>query len=104
MVQIVGKYHHESNENLDEYFKGVGVPFIPRKLILASHPEMIISLNDDTNEWTISTNSLFRITQITFKLGIEYEEQMPSVTLKVYIFTFRLIPSRICVQLLQYLS
>lgn len=78
-----GKYQHESNENLDAYFTAVGVPYIPRKLILTSHPDMTIEYNKDTEEWTITNISFFKTTVLKFKLGEEYEEYMPGIVLKV---------------------
>ncbi|XP_026670937.1 uncharacterized protein LOC108626820 [Ceratina calcarata] len=81
MASIVGTYQHESNENLDEYFKAVGVPYIPRKMMSMSSPRLEIS--NDGDKWTICTISMFRTAQLTFTLNEEYEEHMPAgVTLK----------------------
>ncbi|XP_050586324.1 sodium/calcium exchanger regulatory protein 1-like isoform X2 [Bombus affinis] len=76
MVSIVGTYQHERSENLDEYFKAVGVPYIPRKIISMSSPRLEIS--NDCDKWTIRTISMIRTTEITFTLGEEYEECMPT--------------------------
>lgn len=76
MTSIVGTYQHESNENLDEYFKAVGVPYIPRKLMCMSSPQLEISNNDD--KWTIRTITMIRMAEVTFTLGEEYEEHMPA--------------------------
>lgn len=81
MASIVGSYQHERNENLDEYFKAVGVPYIPRKMMCMTSPRLEI-LNDD-DKWTLRTISMIRTTEVTFSLGEEYEEHMPAgVTLK----------------------
>ncbi|XP_017790990.1 PREDICTED: fatty acid-binding protein 12-like isoform X1 [Habropoda laboriosa] len=81
MSSIAGTYQHESNENLDEYFKAVGVPYIPRKMMCMSSPRLEI-LND-SDKWTIRTISMIRTVEVTFTLGEEYEEHMPAgVTLK----------------------
>ncbi|XP_076755915.1 fatty acid-binding protein-like isoform X2 [Xylocopa sonorina] len=81
MTSIVGTYQHERNENLEEYFKAVGVPFIPRKMMCMTRPQLEILNVDD--KWTIRTSSMLRTTELTFTLGEEYEEHMPSgVTLK----------------------
>ncbi|XP_023030130.1 fatty acid-binding protein [Leptinotarsa decemlineata] len=80
MAHMEGKYTNEKNENLDEYFKGLGVPYIPRKLICSSRPTMEISKNND--EWTISTSTMFRTSSSKFKFGEEYEETMPGGTIK----------------------
>ena len=81
MTSIVGNYQHERNDNLDEYFKAVGVPYIPRKMMSMSHPQLQIS--NDGDKWTIRTISMIRTVELTFTLGEEYEEYMAAgVTLK----------------------
>ncbi|XP_066247798.1 fatty acid-binding protein-like [Euwallacea similis] len=81
MFKIIGKYAHERSEGLDEYFKALGVPYIPRKMMCASNPTIEISKTDD-DLWTISTSTTFRTSTYTFKLGEQYEETMPGNTLK----------------------
>lgn len=76
MVQITGKYQLEKNENLDGYFKAVGVPYMARKMMATSTPVVEISCKDDT--WTIKTSTLIRTTELKFKAGEEYVEAMPS--------------------------
>ncbi|KAK1119261.1 hypothetical protein K0M31_013450 [Melipona bicolor] len=76
MTSIVGTYQHESNENLDEYFKAVGVPYIPRKMMCMSSPRLEIS--NDGDKWTIRTITMIRTAEVTFTLGEEYEEHMPA--------------------------
>ena len=76
MTSIVGNYQHERNDNLDEYFKAVGVPYIPRKMMSMSHPQLQIS--NDGDKWTIRTISMLRTIELTFTLGEEYEEYMPA--------------------------
>ncbi|XP_063972355.1 fatty acid-binding protein-like isoform X2 [Diachasmimorpha longicaudata] len=76
MVKIVGKYQHERSENLDEFFRILGVPYIPRKMMSMANPRIEISQNDD--EWTLKNVTMLRTQEIKFKLGEEYEEFMPS--------------------------
>lgn len=76
MVQITGKYTHTKSENLDNYFKAVGVPYIPRKMMCSTSPTIEI-LNNEEGQWTITTATMFRTTSYTFKLGEKYEESMP---------------------------
>lgn len=78
---MVGIYTHTHSENLDDYFKAVGVPYIPRKMMCSSNPTIEISKNED-GQWTITTKTLFRNVSYTFKLGEEYEETMPGATIK----------------------
>ncbi|XP_072381915.1 fatty acid-binding protein-like [Diabrotica undecimpunctata] len=80
MVQIEGKYTNDRNENLDDYFREVGVPYIPRKMMCSSRPTLEIKKEND--EWTISVSTLLRTNVTTFKLGEEYEEHMPGGVLK----------------------
>ncbi|XP_050304985.1 fatty acid-binding protein 12-like isoform X3 [Anthonomus grandis grandis] len=80
MVQIVGKYNHVKSENLDEYFKKLGVPYIPRKMMCASNPTLEISKSED-GSWTFTTTTAFRTVSYIFKLGEDYTETMPGGTL-----------------------
>ncbi|XP_051165477.1 sodium/calcium exchanger regulatory protein 1-like [Leptopilina boulardi] len=77
MAPKEGRYQHERNENLDEYFKAIGVPYIPRKMILTTRPNLEIKQEED-NKWTIKTISLLRTVELTFTLGEEFIESMPS--------------------------
>ncbi|KAJ8967116.1 hypothetical protein NQ314_003089 [Rhamnusium bicolor] len=80
MVQIEGKYAHERNENLDEYFKAVGVPYIPRKMMCSTKPALEIVKKDE--EWTITVSTFFRTTVSKFRLAEEYDEEMPGGIIK----------------------
>ncbi|VVC89217.1 unnamed protein product, partial [Leptidea sinapis] len=80
MPAISGKYQHYKNENIDDYFSVVGVPYLARKMMGLSSPVMEISL--DGNKMTIKNVSLMRNAENTFQLGEEYDEQMPGNTLK----------------------
>ncbi|XP_019866421.1 sodium/calcium exchanger regulatory protein 1 isoform X2 [Aethina tumida] len=81
MTKMVGKYSHEKNENLDEYFKAVGVPYIPRKMMCSTSPSLEIATSED-GEWTISTSTMLRTNVSKFKLGEDYEESMPGGIIK----------------------
>ncbi|KAI5644441.1 lipocalin / cytosolic fatty-acid binding protein family domain-containing protein [Phthorimaea operculella] len=80
MPSIPGKYQHYKNENFDEYFSAVGVPYLARKMMAMSSPVMEITL--DGEMMTIKNSSLLRTTEHTFKLGEEYDEKMPTTTIK----------------------
>lgn len=80
MPSIVGKYQHYKNEDVEDYFVAVGVPFMGRKMMAMSSPVMEISLDGDT--MTIKNASLLRTVELKFKLGEEYEEHMPSTVIK----------------------
>lgn len=79
-MSIVGKYKHTKNENIDEYFAAIGVPYLARKMMSMSSPTMEISKKDD--QWSIKNSSMMRTTEITFKLSEEYDENMPTAVLK----------------------
>ncbi|XP_043283391.1 fatty acid-binding protein, liver-like [Venturia canescens] len=76
MVLITGKYLHERNENIDEYFKSLGVPYLARKMMAVSHPTLEISNEGD--KWTMKNVTLISTQEVTFCLGEEYEEVLPS--------------------------
>ncbi|XP_015179646.1 PREDICTED: fatty acid-binding protein 12-like [Polistes dominula] len=76
MAPIVGTYQHERNENIDEYFKDLGVPYIARKMMGLASPRMEIS--NEGEKWTIRTVSMMRTIELIFVLGEEYEETLPS--------------------------
>ncbi|CAG9783934.1 unnamed protein product [Diatraea saccharalis] len=80
MPSIAGKYKHYKNENIDDYFIAVGVPYMGRKMMSMSSPEMEIIINGET--MTIRNVSLLRTVEYTFKLGEEYEETMPNTVIK----------------------
>jgi len=94
MVQIEGSYKLERNENLEEYFRVVGVPYLGRKMMLASTPTMTVTFEDET--WVFKTVTFFRTVTISFKLDEPYKEEMPSgdildsVCTKDGDFTFRI--------------
>lgn len=72
MAQLIGKWRMESSENFDEYMKAVGVGMLLRKTGNAMKPDTIISQDGDT--WKLRTESTFKNTEITFKLGEEFDE------------------------------
>ncbi|XP_015603131.2 fatty acid-binding protein homolog 5 [Cephus cinctus] len=76
MARILGTYQHERNENIDEYFKAIGVPYIARKMMSASSPRL--EIKQDGDKWIIRTISMIRTVESIFTLNTEYEESMPS--------------------------
>ncbi|KAJ8722518.1 hypothetical protein PYW07_003698 [Mythimna separata] len=80
MTTIAGKYQHYKNENIDDYFSAVGVPYMGRKMMSMSSPLMEITL--DGEHMTIKNSSLMRTVENKFKLGEEYVENMPSAIIK----------------------
>ncbi|XP_039379823.1 myelin P2 protein-like isoform X1 [Mauremys reevesii] len=69
---FLGTWKLVSSENFEEYMKELGVGFATRKLGSLAKPSVVISTNDDII--TIKTESTFKNTEISFKLGEEFEE------------------------------
>ncbi|XP_020643179.1 myelin P2 protein [Pogona vitticeps] len=70
--KFVGSWKLTSSENFDDYMKELGVGLATRKLGNLTKPKVIIDMKGD--EITIRTESPFKKTQITFKLGQEFQE------------------------------
>ncbi|RZC34089.1 hypothetical protein BDFB_002694 [Asbolus verrucosus] len=81
MSKITGTYTHEKNENIDAYFQALGVPYIARKMMALTSPKLTIQNEND--EWIITSSTIIRTIAVKFKLGEEYEEDMPKGALKV---------------------
>ncbi|XP_055288484.1 fatty acid-binding protein, adipocyte [Moschus berezovskii] len=72
---FVGTWKLVSSENFDDYMKEVGVGFATRKVAGMAKPTLIISVNGDVV--TIKSESTFKNTEISFKLGQEFDEVTP---------------------------
>uniref|UniRef100_F7BLJ9 Peripheral myelin protein 2 n=1 Tax=Equus caballus TaxID=9796 RepID=F7BLJ9_HORSE len=70
--RFLGTWKLVSSENFDDYMKALGVGLATRKLGNLAKPTVIISKKGDVI--TIRTESAFKNTEISFKLGREFEE------------------------------
>ncbi|XP_036596910.1 LOW QUALITY PROTEIN: myelin P2 protein-like [Trichosurus vulpecula] len=70
--RFVGTWKLVSSENFEDYMKALGVGLATRKLGNLAKPTVIISIKGDII--TIRTESAFKNTEISFKLGHEFEE------------------------------
>ncbi|XP_050746688.1 fatty acid-binding protein, adipocyte isoform X2 [Gymnogyps californianus] len=70
--QFVGTWKLLSSENFEDYMKELGVGFATRKMAGVAKPNVTISINGDVI--TIKTESTFKNTEISFKLGEEFDE------------------------------
>ncbi|XP_074841543.1 myelin P2 protein-like [Carettochelys insculpta] len=70
--QFLGTWKLVSSEKIDDYMKELGVGFAMRKLGNLATPSMTISADEDII--TIKTESPIKNTEISFKLGQEFEE------------------------------
>ncbi|NWZ68234.1 MYP2 protein, partial [Acrocephalus arundinaceus] len=70
--RFVGTWKLISSENFDGYMKELGVGLATRKLGGLARPDVIISMKGDIV--TIRTESTFKNTIISFKLGQQFDE------------------------------
>ncbi|KAG8225270.1 hypothetical protein J437_LFUL006503 [Ladona fulva] len=76
MELMCGNFQLERSENLDEYYRVIGVPYFVRLMLCSSKPSLNISKDGDT--WSLKTSTLFRTSELRFKLGETYMDKMPS--------------------------
>merc|ERR1711980_80672 len=67
-----GTWNLKSSELFDEYMKELGVGFATRKVGNLTKPTTIISVDGD--KVTVKTQSTIKNTEISFKLGEEFDE------------------------------
>uniref|UniRef100_A0A8C5TKH0 Peripheral myelin protein 2 n=1 Tax=Malurus cyaneus samueli TaxID=2593467 RepID=A0A8C5TKH0_9PASS len=70
--RFVGTWKLISSENFDDYMKELGVGLATRKLGGLARPDVIISMKGDIV--TIRTESTFKNSTISFKLGQQFDE------------------------------
>ncbi|XP_030596532.1 fatty acid-binding protein, heart [Archocentrus centrarchus] len=69
---FVGTWLLKESEKFDEYMKELGVGFATRKVANFTKPTTIISVDGDLV--TLKTQSTIKNTEISFKLGEEFDE------------------------------
>ncbi|MEQ2175372.1 Fatty acid-binding protein, heart [Goodea atripinnis] len=69
---FVGTWNLKETENFDEYMKELGVGFATRKVGNLTKPTTIISVDGD--KVTVKTQSTIKNTELSFKLGEEFDE------------------------------
>ncbi|KAM9737378.1 fatty acid-binding protein, heart isoform 1-T2 [Menidia menidia] len=69
---FVGTWNLKESEKFDEYMKELGVGFATRKVGNMTKPTTIISADGDTV--TVKTQSTIKNTELSFKLGEEFDE------------------------------
>lgn len=76
MSLVTGKkFKLNSSVKFDEYMKALGVGLVVRKMGNAVSP--VIELTQNGDEYTLTSQSTFKNTTITFKLGEEFQEETP---------------------------
>ncbi|XP_049734514.1 fatty acid-binding protein, heart isoform X1 [Elephas maximus indicus] len=69
---FVGTWKLVDSKNFDDYMKSLGVGFATRQVANMTKPTTIIEVNGDTI--ILKTQSTFKSTEISFKLGVEFDE------------------------------
>ncbi|XP_020487371.2 fatty acid-binding protein, heart [Labrus bergylta] len=69
---FVGTWNMKDSVKFDEYMKELGVGFATRKIGNLTKPTTIISVDGDTV--TVKTQSSVKNTELSFKLGEEFDE------------------------------
>ncbi|KAM9838327.1 fatty acid-binding protein, heart [Aulostomus maculatus] len=69
---FVGTWNLKESEKFDEYMKELGVGFATRKVGNMTKPTTIIAVDGD--KVTVKTQSTIKNTEISFKLGEEFDE------------------------------
>lgn len=69
------KYKLSTSENFEEFMKALGVGLLTRKMGNAVSP--VIELTKNGDEFTLTSNSTFKNTAITFQLNKEFDETTP---------------------------
>ncbi|XP_074781960.1 fatty acid-binding protein, heart [Athene noctua] len=69
---FVGTWKLVDTTNFDEYMKALGVGFATRQMASLTKPTTIITVEGD--KITVKTQSTFKNTEISFKLGEEFDE------------------------------
>ncbi|XP_022430753.1 fatty acid-binding protein, heart isoform X2 [Neophocaena asiaeorientalis asiaeorientalis] len=69
---FVGTWKLVDSKNFDDYMKSIGVGFATRQVANVTKPTTVIEVNGDTI--TIKTQSTFKNTEVSFKLGVEFDE------------------------------
>nr|KAF6378025.1 fatty acid binding protein 3 [Myotis myotis] len=69
---FAGTWKLVDSKNFDDYMKSIGVGFATRQVASMTKPTTIIEINGDTI--TLKTQSTFKNTEISFKLGVEFDE------------------------------
>ncbi|KAF2900140.1 hypothetical protein ILUMI_06058 [Ignelater luminosus] len=69
------KYQLVSSENFDEYMKALDVHGVLRKIASKLHPVLVLNRNGD--EYTLTSTLPFKTIDITFKPGVEFDQETP---------------------------
>ncbi|XP_054909794.1 fatty acid-binding protein, heart [Poeciliopsis prolifica] len=69
---FVGTWNLKESDKFDDYMKELGVGFATRKIGNMTKPTTVISVDGDTV--TVKTQSSIKNTELSFKIGEEFDE------------------------------
>ena len=69
---FVGTWKLVDSKNFEDYMKSLGVGFATRQVANMTKPTTIIEVNGDAI--IVKTQSTFKNTEVSFKLGVEFDE------------------------------
>ncbi|XP_028567052.2 cellular retinoic acid-binding protein 2 [Podarcis muralis] len=75
MPNFSGNWKMKSSENFEELLKALGVNVMLRKIAVAAASKPAVEIKQDGESFYIKTSTTVRTTEISFKIGEEFEEQ-----------------------------
>ncbi|KAL8184911.1 UNVERIFIED_CONTAM: Cellular retinoic acid-binding protein 2 [Gekko kuhli] len=75
MANFAGQWRMKSSENFEELLKALGVNVMLRKIAVAAASKPAVEIRQDGDRFYIKTSTTVRTTEISFKVGEEFEEQ-----------------------------
>ncbi|KAF7235550.1 Cellular retinoic acid-binding protein 2 [Varanus komodoensis] len=75
MPNFSGNWKMKSSENFEELLKALGVNVMLRKIAVAAASKPAVEIKQDGEEFYIKTSTTVRTTEISFRIGEEFEEQ-----------------------------
>ncbi|NWJ00122.1 RABP2 protein, partial [Crypturellus undulatus] len=75
MPNFSGTWKMRSSENFEELLKALGVNVMLRKIAVAAASKPAVEIKQDGESFYIRTSTTVRTTEITFRIGEEFEEQ-----------------------------
>ncbi|XP_070840310.1 fatty acid-binding protein, heart [Chaetodon trifascialis] len=72
MDSFIGTWNLKQSEKFDDYMKALGVGFATRQVGNMTKPTTIISMEGD--KVTVKTQSTIKNTELSFKIGEEFDE------------------------------
>nr|XP_033776986.1 cellular retinoic acid-binding protein 1 [Geotrypetes seraphini] len=75
MPDFAGTWKMKSSENFDELLKALGVNAMLRKVAVAAASKPHVEIKQDEDWFYIKTSTTVRTTEISFRIGQEFDEE-----------------------------